>query len=76
ALPPNYWTEERIHEAMYGEESKRKSVSVGEHIPVYIFYLTAFPTAQAGPIGFFQDLYRKDVKMAAYGQEPSEVTVQ
>ncbi|MEM6886295.1 MAG: L,D-transpeptidase family protein [Verrucomicrobiota bacterium] len=76
ALPPNYWTEERIREAMYGEESKRKSVSVGEHIPVYIFYLTAFPTAQAGPIGFFQDLYRKDVKMAAYAREPSEVTVQ
>lgn len=66
ALSAGSWTEEKIHEAMYGEDSKRQFVSIGSKIPVYIFYLTAFPVADEGPIGFFEDLYKKDARMAAY----------
>lgn len=64
ALPAGKWTEETIREAMY--EGERQMVFVGDKLPVYIFYLTAFAEAAEGPIGFFEDLYYYDAKMTAY----------
>lgn len=66
ALSQENWTEEKVHEAMYGEDAKRQSVSLGEKIPVYILYLTAFSTTENGPLGFYSDVYRKDALMAEY----------
>ncbi len=74
ALPADKWTEEKIHAAMYDDEAKRHSVSVGAKIPVYIFYLTAFAEQGEGPIGFFEDVYQYDAKMAAYARD-SKVTI-
>jgi murein L,D-transpeptidase YcbB/YkuD len=71
ALPAGQWTEEKIRKAMY--DGERQMVFVGNPIPVYIFYLTAFADNE-GPLGFFHDLYGYDAKMASYqlkaGNEP------
>jgi len=67
ALPENSWSDEKIHEAMY--QGERQYVSLSSKIPVYIFYMTAFPTSGTGPMGFFHDLYGYDSKMKAYRQK-------
>ncbi|MEO0452663.1 MAG: L,D-transpeptidase family protein [Verrucomicrobiota bacterium] len=69
ALPTGSWPESRVREAMY--EGERQHVSVGEPIPVYIFYLTAFANdlESEGPIAFFEDLYYYDAKMTKLSQD-------
>ncbi len=74
ALPSGSWTMEKIRDAM--ADKKRQMVPVGSPIPIYIFYLTAYADEEDGPIGFFEDLYHYDAKMAGLKPSPSNPSFQ
>lgn len=54
------WDESRIRRAMAPGAEDSRTVTIGEKVPVYILYLTAF--AQDGQVHFRDDLYGMDAR--------------
>jgi len=58
ALGPQGWDEDRVAQAM--RAGNRQSVSIETAIPVYITYLTVFPSSKQGQVKRFFDIYGRD----------------
>ena len=64
------WTQDRILEAMNGDEPVR--VNLPHSIPVILFYVTAVVTPVDGGVHFVEDIYGHDARLDAYLTHRSE----
>jgi murein L,D-transpeptidase YcbB/YkuD len=54
------WTRDRILEAM--QTGKTQTVTLPQHIPVFLFYTTAI-SGPEGTVRFAEDIYRRDARL-------------
>jgi len=53
-----------------------RSVSLGQPVPVYLTYFTAWPDLKTGKINYYDDIYSRDALMAGATEKTDSVRQQ